>query len=144
MTNDVATTNSVYDAIDRMNSGTASVYSSFQGEDFKTLKAATKAVTNSQPIADHLGKKIAMKNVIIQSVEMVDEKDGTLNDVPRIIIVDADGNSFHAISGPLLRDLENIFGMLKGGPEAWPEPVEIVVTEKKGNNSYKFFSMDIV
>lgn len=144
MSNEVATNdNAVYQTIDRLKSGAPALYSSFQGDDFATRKAQIQATTNSQPLSDHLGKKIALANLIVQSADMVDEKSGEIRAVPRVILVDKDGNSFHAISGPLVRDLENVIGMM-GDPGSWGQPLDISVTEQKGNGGYKFFKLAVL
>lgn len=144
MSNEIAVNdNAVYNTIDRLNSGSPALYSSFKGDDFESNKAQIQALTNSQPVADHLGKKIALTNVIVQSADMVNEKSGEVQSVPRITLVDKDGNSFHTISGPLMRDLENVIGMM-GDPASWPQPLDVSVTEEKGNGGYKFFKLSVV
>jgi len=144
MSNEIATTdNAVYQTIDRLNSGSPALYSSFKGDDFASNKAQIQALTNSQPLADHLGKKIALANLIVQSADMVDEKSGEVRAVPRVVLVDKDGNSFHAISGPLMRDLENVIGMM-GDPASWPQPLDVSVAEEKGNGGYRFFKLSVV
>lgn len=140
MSDVVATNDGIAGTIDRLNQGQSNVYSSFKGDDFDTREKVLDATTNSAPVSEHLGKKINLANIIIQSVEMADDKTGELSEQPRIILIDTDGNSFHAISGGLLRSVENILGIL-GEPHQWPRPITVVVEEKKGNNGYKFFTM---
>lgn len=120
----------------------ASVVSSFQGEDFATKLTVLSAVDNSEAVADNLGKPIKVKNIIIQSVEMLDETTKQMKAQPRLVFVAEDGKSYHAISSVLLRDVENWFGIL-GHPAAWEGPLTVKFVEV-GKAPRKFYTANVV
>lgn len=125
-----------------LNGGTpAGVVSSFQGDDFETKLTVLSAVDNSKPISENLNKKIMVRNIIIQSVEMLDEQTKQMKAQPRIVFVEEDGTAYHAISGVLLRDVENWFGIL-GHPSSWPAPLPIKVVQA-GTGTRKFFTANL-
>lgn len=125
----------VTEAIQAIRSGNALAYNSIVGDDWDAKLAALNAVTNSEPLRDHLGQPIAVTNIIIQSVviETTDPKSGevTGSRQPRIILLDDSGNAFHAISGGLLKSVGNIIGIMRE-PSTWTSPVSIEVTKEKG------------
>lgn len=133
---------SVNASIDSLSSGKANVYSSFTGDDFATKVAVLNAVTNSTPIADNLGKTIKLANVVVQSVEMENEQTGELANQPRVILIDDKGAAFHAISGGILKSVENLFGIL-GHPSTWPGPVSVQIVEEKSRRGFRFYTIKL-
>lgn len=126
-------------AIEALASGKATVFSTITGNDHATKLEVFNAVTNSLPIADNLGKTINLVNIVVQSVEMTDENSGEVQDVPRTILVDADGTAYHAISGGLFRSVETMLGVV-GHPSGWPAPLPVAVT-REGSGTNKYFTM---
>lgn len=126
----------VQDAINRLQSGNVSVYSTVVGDDFEAKKTVLNAVTNAVPLQDNIGKHIDLVNVVVQSVEL-NERDGQGNytgqmiTAPRVILIDADGTAYYGISPVLLKGLETFMGVL-GQPSTWPEGgVGMKVTREK-------------
>lgn len=111
--------------------GRAAFYSSLQGNDFATKVATVEAMTNSIPIKENINKTISVANVIVQSVPMLDQATGELRDQPRIILLDADGTAYHAISGGLWRSVQNIINIV-GEPSTWPAPLPVHIVSVKG------------
>ena len=120
--------------------GNVALYSSILADTFEGKKQTLNAITNSVAIADHLGATINLANIVVQVVEMVDEKSGEMTDQPRVILVDADGTAYHAISSGILKSVENTIGML-GEPSTWPEPVPIQVAEERGRNGFRYYTI---
>lgn len=125
----------VRDAISRLQSGDVGVYSTIVGDDFEAKKSVLTAVTNSLPLAEHVGEHIDLVNVVIQATEL-NERDnkgiqtGRKITVPRSILIDANGTAYYAFSPLVLRALQTFFGVL-GQPHTWPEPVGMKVLRKK-------------
>lgn len=114
-----------------MNKGGVSVFSTIQGTDFKSKVAVVNAIQNATPVADHLGKPIALANVVVQPIEMVNERSGELQTVPRVTLIDAAGKAYHCISDVVYKDLKTIFGVI-GHPSTWPAPLDVVINKEKG------------
>lgn len=123
-------------AIETLNAGGVSVYSSLVGDDFETKTQLLSATTNSVPISENLGKTINLKNVVVQGIEMTNEDSGEIQQVPRVILLDDKGTAYHAISKPVFNAVKNFIGIL-GQPSTWPKPVPVkVVQEGTGNRKY--------
>jgi len=122
--------------------GTIQGYSSNQATDFGSRVGVVNAMTNAVPVADNLGKTIQLKDVVIQSVTLVNERSGELQEVPRITFIDADGTAYSATSDVLYKDLKNFFAIL-GTPNLWPAPLPVKVSKEKGKVG-SFFTLSIV
>lgn len=118
--------------------GTGRVVSSFTGEDFATKLEVLSAINNSKPLSEHLGKKIQVRNIVIQAVDMQDETTKQMVSQPRVIFIEEDGTAYHAISGVLYRDVEDWYGLL-GHPSQWPGALPVVV-KQEGTGNRKFFT----
>jgi hypothetical protein len=122
--------------ITALSKGQVNVFTTLEGTDFGSKVAVLDALTNAEPLADNIGTVINLKHIVIQAVDMpvTDGKGNETGEIqasPRIILIDADGKSYHAMSTGLFKSLENIFGIL-GMPATWPEPLPIVVDKVKG------------
>lgn len=108
-------------AINSLNTGTGLAYSSITGDDFDTKLRVLSAVTNSEPFQDNIGKTIQLKDIVIQKVSLKnrDNPNGPRVIQPRVILLDTEGNAYHAISGVLLGSVGNFIGIL-GQPSTWP------------------------
>jgi hypothetical protein len=111
--------------------GNVAFYSTLVGDDFATKVATVEAMTNSIPVKENLNKTINVQNIIVQAIAMVDTNSGEVQDQARIILLDADGTAYHAISGGLWRSVQNILGVV-GHPSTWPTPLPIHIASVKG------------
>lgn len=68
-------------------------------KDRKTAATVYKAINNpNHKVSDYINKQIAIENLIIENVELASEQTCELVKVPRIIIVDDNGESYTATS----------------------------------------------
>ena len=144
MTETTVTTGNDVAVLDTDNSGSAiaqeirnlatnnvAFFSTITGTSFEDRVATIEAMTNSEPIKQNLDKTINLVNVIVQSVPMVDQTTGEIQDQPRIVLLDANGSAYHAISGGLWRSVQNILGILPH-PSTWPAPLPMHIVSVKG------------
>lgn len=129
-------------AIQGLNNPDSAFYTSVKGTDFAAKKAVASALTSSEPIDEHLGETINMLNVIVMPVDLANAQ-GEVNTAPRVIVIAEDGKAYHATSVGMLSAIRNLFATL-GEPETWPEAVPIKVVQQKGNNGYKYFTINLV
>lgn len=127
----IDTGSAVAQEIRNLATGNVAFYSTLVGDDFATKVATVEAMTNSIPIKENLNKTVNVANIIVQSVSMVDTNSGEMQDQARIILLDADGTAYHAISGGLWRSVQNILGIV-GHPSTWPAPLPIHIVSVKG------------
>jgi hypothetical protein len=126
-----------------LNDPDSGLYTSIRGNDFATKKAVAAAVLGSQPIGDHLGETLHLKDVIVLPVDLANSATGEIDTAPRVILIDKDGAAFHGTSIGMLSAVRNIFAVL-GEPAEWPETVPVKIIRKKGNNKFHFFTIELV
>lgn len=128
--------------IANMSSGNLNVFSTITGTDFKSRVAVVNALTNAVQAADNLDKTIQLKDVVVQSVILPNQQTGELEEVPRITLIDADGSAYATTSGPVFKDLKNIFAIL-GMPSNWPAPLPVKVSKEKAKGAGHYFTLSI-
>lgn len=118
----------------------AGFYTSLQLTTQKDKLNMLKVISASQPMVDHVGEKIAIKDVIITTAEFTDDETGEFTTGLRTTVIDPDGNAFHAASKGIALAMRTVFGVL-GQPQEWEEPYEVVIREgRKGK--YRFLTLD--
>lgn len=125
--------------IDALASGAATVFSTFTGDSQADRLRIYDAISTAEPIADHLGETIMLANAVAQLVEVADEQ-GELQSAVRVILVDADGSAYAAISDGLYRAMVNLFGLL-GSPSTWTDPVAVKVVEQRSRKGFRFYTI---
>jgi len=122
--------------------GKAAFMSTIPGDDFETKVKTVEAMTNSVAVKQNLGKTINLAHVIVQSIPMLDKRTGEVRDQPRIVLLDADGTAYHAISGGLFTSVKNILGVM-GNPVTWPAPLPIHIIGVQGKSGGDYFTAKI-
>jgi len=128
-------------AVQNMGTGVSNVYSTIIGDTPEARIAILEAVTNAEPIADHLDEIIQLKDVVVQATE-IGQEDGSERDALRIILIDSEGKSYAAVSDGLFKAMQNMFAIL-GNPNTWTEPLPVKVVEVRGRRGFKFFTIKI-
>jgi hypothetical protein len=132
---------SLSNEIANLSRGQVNVFSTITGTDHASRLSVVEAMGNSVPLDDNIGKKINLANVVVQQIEMADQATGELRAQPRITLIDADGSSYHVISGVVFKDLKNFFGIL-GLPSSWPAPLPVVASKESAKVG-KFITLKI-
>lgn len=115
-------------------------YTSLQLSSQKDKLNMLKIISASQPMVDHVGDTVAIKDVIITTAEFTDDETGELTTGLRTTIIDEDGNAFHAASKGIALALRTVFGVL-GEPGDWEEPYKVVIREgRKGK--FRYLTLD--
>lgn len=137
--------NKAQDVISGLQAGTSNIYSTIKTDDRAGQMQLLSAVTDAQPLNENLDKRINLRHVVFQATELADDETGEVTDVVRIILIDEDGTAYAAISGGLLKSLQNIIGIM-GNPSTWTEPLPITVAEvrSKNNSKNRFFTVKLV
>lgn len=140
--NDVANVNRAQTAVSNLAAGVNSIYSTIAGETREEKVQILEAVTNAEPVGDHLGEVIKLRHVIAQATQVEDANTKEMRDAVRTVIIDDEGKAYAAVSDGMLMALQNIFGIM-GNPSTWAEPLPITVVEVKGRKGFKFFTVRI-
>lgn len=131
MTEVVVSANKALSSIATLKAGNG-VFSTITGTDFDSKKAILNAMTNAKPIADDLGTVINLENIVAQAVTVNDAATGDEVDAVRVILIDADGTAYAAVSDGIMGSLRDIFAVL-GEPSTWAAPLPVTVTENQGS-----------
>lgn len=101
------------------------------------------ALQDAEKIEDHLNEPIALRDVVTQNMQMVNEQTGEMQDTVRVILIAADGTAYTAISNVIMNSLNTLFSIY-GTPDKWDSPKNVVVTERKSRAGRRFFNLGIV
>lgn len=102
--------------------------------------AFAKAVMSAQSAKDNvLNQVVEVKEIIIQSTDMVNEQTGELEAVPRTVLVTPKGEAYYAFGGPVYRDARTILAIFGG---KLTEPVKVKVAQG-GTGNRKYLTLDI-
>lgn len=105
--------------------------------------AVYSALQDAAKIDEHLNEVIHLKDVVTQNMQMVNEQTGELQNTVRVILIDADGNAYTAISSVIMSAINTMFSVY-GMPSTWSAPKDVVVTERRSRNGRRFFNLSVV
>lgn len=78
-------------------------------------------------LSDCINKKISVKDVYIEIVDMVKQDTGEVTKTPRVVLIDKDDKSYQCVSYGVFNSLKKLM-MIYGEP-SWNEPVDVVVKQ---------------
>jgi hypothetical protein len=133
--------NNVRSEIANLSQGRTSVFSTISGEGFGPKAALLDALSNSVPVSENLNKHIELVNIVVESIDLVSEQTGELETQPRVILVDVEGTAYHAISGPVFRDVQRLLAVM-GHPSSWPTPLGVKFVQG-GQGTRKYFTIKL-
>ena len=133
--------NTLGSEIANMSKGQLGLFTTITGDSFEDKAAIMNALSNSEPLSENLKATIQLANVVVESVDMANEQTGEIAAQPRIVLIDANGNAFHAISGPAFRDVKRLLAIM-GHPSSWPTPLPIHVAQE-GTGTRKYFTVKL-
>ena len=119
--------------------GDNSIVSTFAADTPEAKKVLMSALTDSERLDDFVGKKIAIRDFIIQLTNMVDE-DGLTRPILRSIIIDDKGKAFSAASDGIVKALQTLI-FVYGQPATWEAPVVVEVARVQGRRGWKFLTL---
>ena len=128
--------------VSNFSNSTGAMFCSFKPETDDDRALLYNAMnTPDVKIADHIGQIINVRDVIVEPVEIVDDKSGEIRTAPRVILIDTENHTYSAASYGIynaLRRLSAIFGM-----PTWPNGIPVRVKQiARGSN--RIFTLDVV
>jgi hypothetical protein len=133
--------NNVRTEIANLTNGQNSVFSTISGDGFAPKAALLNALSNSIPVSENINKHIELANIVVESIDLANETTGEIETQPRVILVDNDGTAYHAISGPVFRDVQRLLAVM-GHPASWPAPLPVKII-KGGQGTRQYFSIKL-
>lgn len=115
--------------ISNITTGDTSFYSSIKGNDMDTNLAVLEAMSNAVSLRDHLKEPINLVNILIQEVQLTDDKTGEIQLAPRTTLIAEDGTAYSATSVGIFQSMRQLL-KLAGEPSTWPKPYPIYAVEE--------------
>ena len=110
-----------------------STYCSIQGGDRKTLAKIYNAMNNpSHKVSDYINKTIMVKDVFVELIEMADEETGNFEKVPRVVLIDEQGEAYQAVSSGIFNAVKNAIQVF--GAPSWDDPLPCTVKQVQVKN----------
>lgn len=147
ITNEIVQASAAQATLDRLASGKSNIVTTFAVNDAEDKVKLYNAISDPEPIADHLNEVIPLTDVVFQAVAMeTTNDDGEIENVNAIqtILLSADGKAYSAMSDWIRSAIERIFGVF-GKPSEWSDPLSIKVVEKrsKKNAAFRFYDISL-
>lgn len=119
----------------------AASWCSFAPVDDASRAALFRAMTAPEyKIGDCINQEIAVRDVFVENVEMTGTETGELYNVPRVVLIDADGHSYQATSKGIFNALRRLC-QIYGAP-TWETPVRVRVKQvQRGERRY--YTLDL-
>lgn len=137
---EVVSADAISTALVALSSGNISsdVFSTFDSSKAEQADTVWRALSDSEPVKQNIGKDLEIHGLVILRVELLNEQTGEVQSQPRCVFVTAAGEAFHVTSPVVLRDIRTMIA-LKGQPTA-ANPVHIRF-EEGGSGTRKFVTL---
>lgn len=105
-----------------------STYCSIKAGDRKTKAKLYNASNNpSHKIGDYINKKIKIKDVLVEVIEITDEETGDVETAPRVVLIDEKGEAYQAVSAGIFTAVKKAIQIF--GEPTWEEPLEVTIKQ---------------
>lgn len=108
----------------------SNAFCSIKEDSLEAKKLVYNASNNpTHKIDDYINKEIALKDVFVEIIELVNENTGELEQAPRIVLIDDKGESYQCVSNGIFGSLKKLMAIF--GEPTWEEPIHVVVKQVK-------------
>lgn len=123
--------------------GQPQIYCSLQAETDAERGKLLAALTGRLPKLDTvINQHIAIKNVVVQPVELVSKASGEVIQATRIVLILADGTMLGCVSEGIRTSLAAIFQLW--GPPPWTDPLKFTVKQTDTGDNKRWYSLEYV
>lgn len=118
-----------YDVAELVGGDTLKAVCSVKAEDAASKAIVFNAATNPDyKVKSCINKKIRVKDLYAESIEVVNEETGEIVNVPRIVLIDDEGASYECVSVGMFSAIRKLVAVY--GEPTWDPPLEVTVKEK--------------
>lgn len=108
----------------------SNAFCSIKEDSLEAKKLVYNASNNpTHKIDDYINKEIALKDVFVEIIELVNENTGELEQAPRIVLIDDKGESYQCVSNGIFGSLKKLMAIF--GEPTWEDPIHVVVKQVK-------------
>ena len=91
------------------------------------------AANNPQhKVADFINKKIMVKDIYAETLELVNKETGEIDKAPRIVLIDEAGEAYECVSVGMFSALKKLIATF--GEPTWEQPIPVVIKQEKVAN----------
>lgn len=118
-------------------------YSSLPTNTHEEKAIAFNAMNSPQfKVVDKVKETINLKDIYVETVNCVNEKDGTIAVCPRIVLVDTEGNAYACVSIGMFSSLHKLIQVY--GEPTWEEGIPVQITQTSTRNGFRVLGLRIV
>lgn len=108
-------------------------FCSITDETFDGKMAVYNAANNPDAkVNDIINKRIEIRDVYAETIELVNEDTGELEKAPRIVLIDKDGKSYQCVSAGVFGALKKLNAIF--GEPTWVPPIPVEVKQLPTKN----------
>lgn len=83
-------------------------------------------------VNDFINKKIMLKDVYAETLELCNAETGEYEKAPRIVLIDENGEAYECVSVGMFSSLKKLIATF--GEPTWEDPIPVVVKQEKVKN----------
>lgn len=119
------------------------LFSTIQVTDRASKIKLYNAISDSEnSLDDHKGEVLEITDFVAHPIELQDEQTGEMVQAMRIVLIDKEGEGYHAISAGVVSSMQRIISIVGQGP--WTdEPLQVVPVEKKTRRGFKTLTLKL-
>lgn len=118
-----------YDVSELVGGDSLKAVCSVKAEDAASKAIVFNAATNPDyKLKSCINKKIRLKDLYAETIELMNDETGEIVNVPRIVLIDEDGASYECVSVGMFSAIRKLVAVY--GEPTWDPPLEVTVKEK--------------
>lgn len=108
-------------------------FCSVNAETMEDKALVFNAANNPQhKVADFINKKIMVKDIYAETLELVNKETGEIDKAPRIVFIDDQGEAYECVSVGMFSALKKLIATF--GEPTWEQPIPVVIKQEKVAN----------
>lgn len=117
-------------------------YSSLPTNTMEEKAIAYNAMNNpAHRISEMINREICIKDIYVETVECVNEKDGTVAVCPRIVLVDTNGEAYSCVSVGMFGSLEKLIRVY--GEPTWTDGILVEINQNKTRRGMNILTLKV-
>lgn len=102
------------------------------------MVAATGAC---EPLANHIGEVIEVKDVLVHGVDLADQQTGEISTHARVVIFGPDGAAYQAVSEGIIKALRYLASLY--GPPSWSPALKLIPRQLSTKGGRRYFTLEV-
>ena len=125
--------------VDQPSFSSGKVWSSIKADTQEERLTVYAAISDSESLEEYVDSVIMVRDVVVQPVEVENNKTGEMLEATRIVLVSETGEAYGCTSLGVETSVKNLFCIV--GYPPWHPSIPLVPVKKNGKKGYKFTSL---